>query len=75
MTNAQAAANARKPYADAIKRIEAEKARMQNVINWAARAAKMEIRPDLFAYFTGHVIGELRTLDNGAPLIEPKVQS
>lgn len=75
MTNAQAAANARKPYADAIKHIEAEKARMQNAINWAARSASFGVSTGLTAYCIGHVINELRALDDGAPLIEPEVQS
>ena len=37
MTNAQAAANARKPYADAIKRIEAQKAAMLATLEAIAR--------------------------------------
>ena len=36
MTNAQAAANARKPYADAIKRIAAEKADLLSTLEFLA---------------------------------------
>lgn len=42
-------------------------ARMQNVINWAARSASINVAGGK-AYFIGHVIGDMKALDNGAPL-------
>ena len=48
--------------------------RMQNAINWAARASSIQGPATGRAYLIGFIINELRALDDGAPLREPEVK-
>lgn len=49
--------------------------RMQNVINWVARSASINMTPTMQAWFIGHIIAEAKDLDDGTPLKEPEVKS